>query len=194
MKFNLPPKLMVFWVSPPHWMLIFYLHVFFYNLSLCMTNHNVPLLDGEPPFWAHIHRWKGKDFGRNTWVWSYMLLRTPFGNTVGIWGTTRECIGTFSRTWWEHIMNPKKEKSLPQTHHPPPPTPPKKVGGLWMHVALSHLLHAISIFKTISHHFWPRLMPRPEFWAHNVIHINYLGLHVKSNLIFTTPKIWYKKM
>jgi hypothetical protein len=156
---------------------------------MCMINFNVPLLDGEPPLLAHIYRWKGENFGQSTWVWSHMLLGTPFGNIEGIWGTTWEHIGTFSRKWREHIRNPKKRKIIPPTDHPPP-----KVGGLWMHVALSYLLHVISIFKIISHHFWPRVMARPEFWAHNVIHINYLGLHAKSNLIFTTPKIWYKKM
>jgi hypothetical protein len=39
-----------------------------------------------------------------------------------------------------------------------------------MHVEPFHLLHEISIFKTIRHHFWPVLMVRALIWGHNVVH------------------------
>jgi hypothetical protein len=184
---------MVFKVSPHFEYYFFFFGKFFFESCPMYDQTQCSLLNGEPPLLAHLYKWEGEDFGQNTWVSNQGLLGIPFGNALKIWKTRLEHIGKFLGTWWEHMGTPKKWKISPP--HPSPPTPnnQKKVGGLWMCVAPSHLLHAISIFKTINHHFWPRLTTRLEFWAHNVIHINYSGLLPKSNLFFTTSKIWCKK-
>jgi hypothetical protein len=41
LKLSLLPKLMVFWVSSPPWMLVYFFAGFFFNLTLCMTKLRV---------------------------------------------------------------------------------------------------------------------------------------------------------
>jgi len=58
-----------------------------------------------PPLWliylGEKGRCEGKNFGQRIWE-SEVLLGTPFGNTLGTWGTG-----------WEHDENTRIQKSTP---------------------------------------------------------------------------------
>jgi len=65
----------------------------------------VSIEDQVPPLWliylGEKGRCEGKNFGQRIWE-SEVLLGTPFGNTLGTWGTG-----------WEHDENTRIQKSTP---------------------------------------------------------------------------------
>ncbi len=94
-----------------------------------------------------------------------MLLGTHLGNALGSWW---EPIKNLKGTCWEQRKNEK---------NPPPPSPPPEP---------SHWLHEISFSKTVSHHFWPELIP-PIYTQGTYLFI----WHNDSLSLFTFATQWF---
>jgi hypothetical protein len=93
--------------------------------------------DGVPHPLAHVYRWERGG------LWAKHM--------GGKWGAIENTIGehignleNMMRTWYKHVGNKGKMK---------------KIKALWVHAEASHWLHEISISKTVSHHFWPAIIP-----------------------------------